>query len=401
MTTRLAWKNIWRNKTRSLIFIGAAFSGLALAIFTINLMKGIAAQRLEDAVSIQTGHLQIQNKDFNTFLEIDQYIANPTEVKNLLKDQSQIVSITERMVTEAVLTTPENTSIAQLTGVKPGMEKSFSALKDYLIEGEYLDDGLRKPILVSKKTAERLKLSLRSKVIVTLKDARGDIAGGAFRVSGIFETPNTPYDESNAIVKYSDLGELSGIKNPHAIVILVNDRMQLAYIEDFLAKNLPSTYRYYSWDKLLPQLYAFNGFTEAVSMLFTIIILLGLGFGLLNTMNMIVQERTREIGMLRAIGQSKWSVFSMLVKESGFLMFIGSVAGILLGIVIVNITSQTGVPLGPGFAALGIRATIYPVVVWPMIIMVCVLATVLTVIISVFPAFRALRIKPHSALRDL
>lgn len=401
MTTRLAWKNIWRNKTRSLIFIGAAFFGLALAIFTINLMKGIAAQRLDDAVSIQTGHLQIQNKDFNTFLEIDQYIANPTEVKNLLKDQSQIVSITERMVAEAVLTTPENTSIAQLTGVKPGMEKSFSALKDYLIEGEYLDNGLRKPILVSKKTAERLKLSLQSKVIVTLKDARGEIVGGAFRVSGIFETPNTPYDENNAIVKYSDLGELSGIKNPHAIAILVNDRMRLAHIEDFLAKNLPSTYRYYSWDKLLPQLYAFNGFTEAVSMLFTIIILLGLGFGLLNTMNMIVQERTREIGMLRAIGQSKWSVFSMLVKESGFLMFIGSVAGILLGIVIVNITSQTGVPLGPGFAALGIRATIYPVVVWPMIIMVCVLATVLTVIISVFPAFRALRIKPHSALRDL
>ena len=401
MTTRLAWKNIWRNKTRSLIFIGAAFCGLALAIFTINLMKGIAAQRLDDAVSIQTGHIQIQNKDFNTFREIDQYIANPREVKNLLKGQPQIVSITERMVVEAVLTTPENTSIARLTGVKPEMEKGFSALKDYLIAGEYPDGDLPKPILVSKKTAERLKLGLRSKVIVTLKDASGQIVGGAFRISGIFETPNTSYDGNNAIVKYDDLGGLSGIKNPHAIAILVKDRMQLAHIKDFFSKNLPSAYRYYSWAELLPGLYAFNGFTEAVSTLFTIIILLGLGFGLLNTMNMIVQERTREIGMLRAIGQSKWSVFSMLVKESGFLMLIGSVTGILLGIVIVNITSQTGVPLGAGFAELGIRATIYPIVVWPMIFMVCVLATVLAFIISVFPAFRALRIKPYSALRDL
>ena len=401
MTTRLAWKNIWRNKIRSLIFIGAAFFGLALAIFTINLMKGIAAQRLDDAVSIQTGHLQVQNKDFNTFREIDQYIANPEEVKDLLRGQSQIVSITERMVAEAVLTTPENTGIAQLTGVKPEMETHFSALKDYLVEGTYLEGDLPKPILVSKKTAERLKLNLRSKVIVTLKNITGEIVGGAFRVSGIFETPNTPYDENNAIVEYSDLSELSGIKNPHEIAVLVSDRMQLAHIENFLAKNLPSAYRYYSWVTLLPQLYAFNNFTEAVSMLFTIIILLGLGFGLLNTMNMIVQERTREIGMLRAIGQSQWSVFSMLVKESGFLMFIGSVMGILLGIVIVIVTSQTGVPLGSGFAALGIRATIFPVVVWPMIVMVCVLATILTAIISVFPAFRALRIKPHSALRDL
>ena len=400
MTTRLAWKNIWRNKTRSLIFIGAAFFGLALAIFTINLMKGIAAQRLDDAVSIQTGHLQIQNKDFNTFREIDQYIADPGQVKALLKDQPQIVSITERMVSEAVLTTPENTSIAELTGVKPEIEIQFSALKDYLIEGTFLEGDLPKPILVSKKTAERLKLSIRSKVIVTLKAVSGEIVGGAFRVSGIFETPNTPYDENNAIVKYSDLGELSGIKNPHEIAILVNDRMQLAGIEDFLAKSLPSAYHHYSWITLLPQLYAFTGFTEAVSMLFTIIILLGLGFGLLNTMNMIVQERTREIGMLRAIGQSKWSVFFMLVKESGFLMFIGSLTGILLGIVIVNVTSQTGVPLGSGFASLGIRATIYPVVVWPMIVMVCVLATILTAIISVFPAFRELRIRPHAALRD-
>ena len=400
MTTRLAWKNIWRNKTRSLIFIGAAFFGLALAIFTINLMKGIAAQRLDDAVSIQTGHLQIQNKDFNTFREIDQYIADPAQVRALLKDQPQIVSMTERMVSEAVLTTPENTSIAQLAGVKPEIEIQFSALKDYLIGGTFLEGDLPKPILVSKKTAERLKLSIRSKVIVTLKAVSGEIVGGAFRVSGIFETPNTPYDENNAIVKYSDLGELSGIRNPHEIAILVNDRMQLTRIEGFLVKNLPSDYRHYSWITLLPQLYAFNGFTEAVSMLFTIIILLGLGFGLLNTMNMIVQERTREIGMLRAIGQSKWSVFFMLVKESGFLMFIGSLTGILLGIVIVNMTSQTGVPLGSGFALLGIRATIYPVVVWPMIVMVCVLATLLTVIISVFPAFRALRIRPHAALRD-
>ena len=400
MTTRLAWKNIWRNKTRSIIFIGAAFFGLALAIFTINLMKGIAAQRLDDAISIQTGHLQVQNKDFNVYEEINQYIQHPESVRNILTNHELIASVSERIVTEAVLTTPENTTIAQVSGVQPVVEKGFSALNDYLIESNYLENELPNPILISKKTAERLNLNLKSKVIVTLKDAKGEIVGGAFRVSGIFETPNTPYDENNVIVDYSDLSELSGVTNPHKIAILLKDRTQIGALERFLEKNLPEDYRYYSWAVLLPELNAFNGFTEAVSMLFTIIILLGLGFGLLNTMNMIVQERSYEIGMLRAIGQSRLSVFLMLVKESGFLMLIGSVAGILLGIVIVNVTSHTGVPLGSGFAALGIRATIYPVVVWPMIVMVCVLATVLTLVISTFPAIRALRIKPQSALRD-
>lgn len=400
MTTRLAWKNIWRNKTRSIIFMGAAFFGLALAVFTINLMKGIAAQRLDDAISIQTGHLQVQQKSFNTYREIDQYIDQPEEVVRILKDQDQVVAITERMVLEAVLTTPENTTIAQVTGVEPEIDQNFSALDDYIIDGSYLKSDMPNPILISKKTADRLKLRLKSKVIVTLKSISGEIVGGAFRVSGIFETPNTPYDENNALVRFHDLNTLSGVTEPHEIAILLSDKSQVNAMQQVLSNNLPQGNEVYAWSTLLPELYAFNGFTEAVSMLFTIIILLGLGFGLLNTMNMIVQERTREIGMLRAIGQSRLSIFFLLVKESGMLMLTGSIGGILLGILIVTITAHTGISLGAGFAALGIRAIIYPVVVWPMIVMVCVLATVLTIVISIFPAIKALRIKPQSALRD-
>lgn len=91
-----------------------------------------------------------------------------------------------------------------------------------------------------------------------------------------------------------------------------------------------------NWKELLPELNAFDALINMVGVLFTIIVILGLGFSLMNIMNMIVQERTHEIGMLRAIGQSKFKVFSMLLNEAGVLMMIGAVSGILFGYVSIN-----------------------------------------------------------------
>ena len=401
MTTHLAWKNISRNKTRSFIFIGAALLGLALAVFTINLMKGIADQRLIDAISIQTGHLQIQQRDYYTYMQLDQYITESQQMVEELEQHSQIKAITQRIVIEAVLTTPENTIIAHIRGVEPEIEGKFSALDDFILSGTFLESRLSNSILISKRTAQRLNLKLKSKVIVTINNSSGNIVGGAFRVSGIFETPDAAYDESNILVSYDDLKELSGIQNPHELAILLKDPSQLENVKNVITDSLPKHYVIYTWYRLLPELFAFNGFTQIVSILFTVLIILGLGFSLFNIMNMIIQERTQEIGMLRAIGQSKFSVFIMLAKESFFLMSTGSLTGILLGAIIVFIVSHIGVPLGAGLADLGIRDTIYPDISWSMILMVVLTASILSLIISIIPAIRTLRIKPQSALRNL
>ena len=132
-----------------------------------------------------------------------------------------------------------------------------------------------------------------------------------------------------------------------------------------------------------------------VGVLFTIIVILGLGFSLMNIMNMIVQERTHEIGMLRAIGQSKFKVFSMLLNEAGVLMMIGAVSGILFGYVLILIASKVGVPISSGLDML-----MYPKLNPEIIIMVIVIAKILTVAIASIPAYRAMRIKPNAVLRD-
>ncbi len=400
MTSKLAWKNIWRNKTRSLVFIIAAILGFAMALFTLNTMKSISQQRLSDAINIQTSYIQIHKAGFMEDREINFTIPDAENVMAKVKAMPGIEIVSKRISCNAVVASPENNIACEIKGVMPQEENEISVLKDFLVEGEALNNNQNSPILVSKRTAERLKLKVRSKVVVTIKASNGEITGGSFRVAGIFVTPSTPYDESTVIARYNDLQELSRIDEPHELVIKVTDPNKVIEVQMAIQNQLTNQYQVNDWKYLLPELFAFDGFINMVGMLFTIIIIIGLGFSLMNTMNMIVQERTKELGMLRAIGQGKWSVFRMLLKESGLMTFIGAAGGIVLGIGFISVASKHGISISEGLGFLGIRPIIYPTLHPGLLIMIIVLAIVLTVIISTFPASRALAIKPQEALRD-
>lgn len=400
MTTKLAWKNIWRNKTRTTVFLLAAFFGFAMALFTLNLMKSISQQRLDDAKNLQTSDLQIHKKGFQDDKDITFFIPNADNVIQKIEKNKNMEVVAKRISSNAVAASPENSIGCEVKGVVPSTESKISVIKDFLIEGNYLNDEMKTPILISKKTADKLKLKIKSKIIITLKDANGEIVGGSFKVAGIFATPSTPFDENTVIVNYKDLQELASTVEPQEIAIKLKDPTKLLETQIEIQKALSAEYEVNNWKELLPELNAFDAFINMVGVLFTIITILGLGFSLMNIMNMIVQERTHEIGMLRAIGQSRFNIFSMLLKEAGILMAIGSVSGILLGIFFISIAGKHGVPISSGLDMLGIRPIMYPKLNPELVIMIAVIATILTLIIASIPAYKAMKTKPNAALRD-
>lgn len=400
MTTKLAWRNIWRNKTRTTVFLLAAFFGFAMALFILNLMKSISQQRLDDAKNLQTSDLQIHKMGFQDDKDITLFIPNAENVIQKVKENANVDVVAKRISTNAVAASPENSIGCEIKGVEPTTEREISVVQDFLVEGSYLSTDMRMPILISKKTADKLKLKLKSKIIITLKNTQEEIVGGSFRVAGIFATPSTPFDENTVIVNYTDLQELGSISEPQEIAIKIKDPTKLIETQSGIQETLSAEYEVNNWKELLPELNAFDAFINMVGVLFTIIVILGLGFSLMNIMNMIVQERTHEIGMLRAIGQSKFKVFSMLLNEAGVLMMIGAVSGILFGYVLILIASKVGVPISSGLDMLGIRPVMYPKLNPEIIIMVIVIAKILTVAIASIPAYRAMRIKPNAELRD-
>ncbi len=400
MTTKLAWRNIWRNKTRTTVFLLAAFFGFAMALFTLNLMKSISQQRLDDAKNLQTSDLQIHKMGFQDDKDITIFIPNAENVIQKVKENANVDVVAKRISTNAVAASPENSIGCEIKGVEPTTEREISVVQDFLVEGSYLSTDMRMPILISKKTADKLKLKLKSKIIITLKNTQEEIVGGSFRVAGIFATPSTPFDENTVIVNYTDLQELGSISEPQEIAIKIKDPTKLIETQSGIQETLSAEYEVNNWKELLPELNAFDAFINMVGVLFTIITILGLGFSLMNIMNMIVQERTHEIGMLRAIGQSRYNIFSMLLKEAGLLMSVGAISGIGLGVLLISIAGKYGVPISSGLDMLGIRPVMYPKLNPEIIVMVIVVAKVLTLIIASIPAYKAMKTKPNAALRD-
>ena len=401
MTTQLAWKNIWRNKTRSTVFITATVLGFAMALFTLNTMKAISQQRLNDAINLQTSDIQIHRAGFISNKEVTYTLPDAERVITQIKSVPGVEAVAERISSNAVIASPENTIAGEIKGVVPQQEEEISVLSDFLVEGKMLSQAQKLPILISKKTADKLKVKLNGKVVVTLQAAGGEITGGAFRVQGIFATPSTPFDEGTVVVRYDDLKQLVGIDAPHELAIKIADPSNLAEIQANIDNQLSDIYQVNDWKYLLPELFAFDSFINMVGVLFTIIIMLGLGFSLMNTMNMIVQERTQELGMLRAIGQGRWSVFAMLMKEAGLMMLVGAIGGISLGVVFVTMAFRHGISISQGLNFLGIRPVIYPTLNAGLLMTIIGLATIITLIIATFPASKALRIQPQEALRDL
>ena len=400
MTTKLAWKNIWRNKTRKTVFLLAAFLGFGMALFTLNLMKSISQQRLDDAKNLQTSDLQIHKKGFQDDKDITLFIPDADNVIQQIQKTDNVEVVAKRISSNAVAASPENSIGCEVKGVEPSTETKLSVIKDFLVEGSFLSDEMKTPILISRKTADKLKLKIKSKIIITLKDANGEIVGGSFKVAGIFATPSTPFDESTVIVNYSDLQELASITQPQEIAIKLKDPTMLLETQGVIQQSLSKEYEVNNWKELLPELNAFDAFINMVGVLFTIITILGLGFSLMNIMNMIVQERTHEIGMLRTIGQSRYNIFSMLLKEAGLLMSVGAISGIGLGVLLISIAGKYGVPISSGLDMLGIRPVMYPKLNPEIIVMVIVVAKVLTLIIASIPAYKAMKTKPNAALRD-
>ena len=219
----------------------------------------------------------------------------------------------------------------------------------------------------------------------------------------MYDIANSMFEKSTVFVRNSDLIKLIGIPGNafHQLTVKINNLDQTDVISEILAEKLPEL-EIMSWKKIAPDLAMMTDMVEQFYLIFGLIILAALAFGIINTMLMVVLERTRELGMLTAIGMNKKKVFSMIMLESVFLSLIGGVTGMITSYILIRITSQTGINLSQyaqGFEALGYSAKVYPLISAGFFGIVAVLIILTGVISSIYPALKALKLNPVEAIR--
>ena len=402
MLFKVSWKNIWRNKKRSFIIIAAVTIGIGSGIFLMAFYNGMVEQRVRSAIQNEVSHIQLHHPEFRKDHDIKYYLNNGSLVLKQVQANKNVKQAAGRVIITGMIASASGSSGININGVMPPEENRLTELKNKLIDGVYFDSLKRNEILIGEKLLKKLQLKLRNKTIITFQDINGNIASAAFRISGIFKTVNTPYDENNVFVNIRDIDSLAGIQDQYnEIALLLHSNNLLASTETWLKRSYPGT-EIKNWKEISPEIGLTVSVADQMVLIFMGIILLALAFGIINTMLMAILERTREIGMLLALGMNRLKVFTMVLMETVLLVLAGCPAGILIAMTAISITNKTGISFEKFtevYSSFGYENVIFPDLTLRQFILSMMLVILTAIIASLFPAWRALRLKPAEAMR--
>jgi putative ABC transport system permease protein len=403
MLLSLSWKNIWRNKTRSLVIIFAIVFGVIGGVGFTAFYNGMIYQRINAAIGNEVSNIQIHNLHFLENREINDTITNIAGLLPILDTCKHINAYSVRIKTLAMVNSANSSNGIMLLGINPILEKKVTGIFKFVKQGQYLDSCKKNSILIGEKLASNLKIKLRSKVVVTLQNSSGDITSAAFKVAGIYNSGNSGFDGRIAYVKYEDLASIVGFKpgKAHEIAItLVNDQSTDS-LHAKLVAAMPG-YSVQSWKEIMPELGLMTDSSQYMLFIFMTIIFLALSFGIINTMLMAVLDRVREIGMLMAIGMSKLRIFMMITFETILLMLTGSGLGLILSYLVVEFFKIYGIDLSTfstGLSDMGFSSIVYPFIETSAYIQIVIMVIITGILSSIIPARKALKLNPSEAIR--
>jgi len=404
MIWSIAWRNIWRNKVGSIIMIAAISLGLLAGIFTMAFMKGAVDARIESATKSELSHIQIHAPHFLDNNETELFISNSFKLTDKIESLDSVVAASPRLIAEPFVMAAHGTGGGKLLGIDIKKEKHVTDISEHLIDGTYLEKTSRMPpILIGEKLAKKLKLKVRSKVNVQMVDLNGDLSAKGYRVSGIYKTTNTSFDESHLFVRYQDLQTQLGIEKgaAHEIAIVVNRGDDAALVKPSIV-NIAGKNDVKTWKEISPEMSLLTDSMDQYMYFFILIILLGLCFGIINTMLMAVLERTKEIGMLMAVGMNKRRIFAMIILESIILTLTGGFFGILLASGITKYFETTPIDVSmfsDGLEKYGFATQVYTSLQPDTLITITFLVLLTGFLSAIYPARKALKLNPAEATR--
>lgn len=399
---RLAWRNMLRNKRRTVIAGSAIGLGLASLIFTDALMIGMNRHLVQSGTDTFLGEGEIHREGFRGTLDVDLTIADPDGVVRKLEASPIVKHYTRRVMTFAMIDSPANNEGVTLVGIDPATEPAMSQIDEVIVEGQYLGHGERE-IVIGSKLAELLEVELGDRVVLTASQAHtGDLAQELFRVSGIYHFNVKEMDRSMAFIPIDRARKMLGLGNDiHEIAISFTDP---AYARD---NTLPlwgelsaGGNEAVGWPTLLPQLDAAMALSSFSILIVAIILFAVVSLGIINTLFMSLYERMFEFGVLRAIGTRPLAVFRLVLSEAGALSLVSIVIGLLMSAFFLVLVAKTGIDYtGLDYAGVTFREKIYPVAEVFQFVKYPLAVFFITIIVGLYPATYAARLTPARAMR--
>ena len=400
---KLAWRNILRNKRRTIIAGTSIGIGLASLIFVDALMIGMEENMVKSATASFLGEGQIHREGFRKTQEVEKTISNLDWVVSNLKNEGIVQHFAMRTLSFGMTTSAANVSSVILVGVQPSTEKYLSQIDEAIVKGSFFGNNDEQAIVIGSKLAEMLEVDMGERVVLTVAQSKtGQLSQDMFLVAGIYHFNVREMDSGMAFVHLGKAQEMLALgEDIHEIAIRFTDN---TYGRD---KSLTywSKYSQYGneavgWTEILPQMEAAFSMFQ-LSTYITGAILFGVvAFGIINTLFMSLHERMFEFGVLRAVGTRPFRMALLILFEACFLAVLSIALGAILGFISTYITTKTGIDYR-GIEMMGVtmRELLYPVLNLKQFIYYPFWVFVFTAFTGIYPAIHAARMLPAEAMR--
>jgi ABC-type lipoprotein release transport system permease subunit len=409
----LAWRNLWRHRRRTLITLSSIGIGFGLAVLFIGIGDGSHNSMIRNAIKLGEGHLTVQPRGYLEAPANYKYLADGTALKRQLASLDVAGKVVPRISLQVLASTANNSVGAALEGMDVSGDPRVEMLRPQLIDGSWLEPGDHRGILIGDGMARKLKAKIGSKVVLMAGTQGGDTQAQLGRVRGIF---NSRVDELDDFLVLSDLnlarpfllGEgAEAEREPLTrVAVFLDDPDTLAQWKARLRKGISSRQVVVlDWQEMMPQLVQFIVLDDAGNYVFLTLILIMVVFGIVNTVLMSVLERTREFGLLRALGLSRHHLLWLVFCESVLLSLLAVVIGWVVGGGTHLWFSTHGIDfsslMAEGTAIMGtfMDPIVYTELSWDRVEQLTLIVFAATLASGIYPAVKAMRVTPVEALR--
>jgi ABC-type lipoprotein release transport system permease subunit len=398
---KLAYRNLGRHRRRSFLSALALGLGTALLMFIAAFFQGEMRSSMETTLRLNTGHIQVRDADYDPdklSVAWEYLIENPQQVAAGIEALEQVDVATPRLFASGIASVRDESAGVQIMGIDPA-SKANDPYRT-LVDGSFITADDRDGILIGLPLAQSMGLKVGDQINLLVNTSDGTVDEQMFTVRGIFTTGTSAYDKGIVLLPLAKAQAFSGAQNHASLIfVLLKDREQA----DLVAAAIPSqNFQVETWQKMNELLVLVNDFSNVLLFVIYLIVIGVTAIVIINTLLMSVFERTREIGILSAIGMKGRQVIALFLAEATLLAAGGVAFGTLVGWAFSVYFGKVGVYFGD----LGISGDmlledrIYPYMTLDTSVILIITAFVITLIFSLYPAWLASRMEPVEALHS-
>ncbi|MFH0735476.1 MAG: FtsX-like permease family protein [bacterium] len=402
---KLAWRNIWRNKRRSLLTLAAISFAAFASIAMRGIQYGTYKLNIENAVNLFSGYIQVQQPEYQENPTLNKSIGNVQLLERKLSSIALVKGYSPRIYADGLISFNENSFGVAIFGISPSKEKTVTQITNKIKEGRFFSSDTENVIVVGYKLLENLKANIGESVVLLAQGADGSMGNLKFKIIGTIKTGSLDFDVMGVFIglnKADELLAMCGKVNVIAVKLKSLDYLNEA--KDEINNKLAGTnLKVLSWDEIMPELNESIEFDNIGGILYLAILVIIVVFGILNTILMSITERFKEFGITLAIGMPQNKIVLLVFIETVFIAVIGLIAGNIIGFginlyIIHNPIefSGTAVQLYEQYGFLPkMESSLLPLI----FINTSIIIFIAAIISSLYPLYKVYKLEPLKGIR--